>query len=66
MEKYSLYCIKKCLIGKDVSDKIIAKSNSAFDAAFDMQAFVDKCEKTCLHKAERIAFEAQRSKKDDR
>lgn len=62
MKTYSFYCIWECPIGKPASDNIIAESGSAFDAAFDMQMFVDEYKKTCSHEAERIAYDTQRSK----
>lgn len=54
MSKYSMYCIEKCPIGKKQSDKFLEDAESAWDAAFDMQMFVNKClEKGCPYEKER-------------
>lgn len=46
----SAYCIKECPLGKEKSRELLDKNNSAYDAALDMQFFVDKCIKTCPYK----------------
>lgn len=53
MEKYSLFCIRECPIGKKQSDEFLSQNNSAYDAALDMQDFVDKCKRTCKFEKER-------------
>jgi hypothetical protein len=44
------FCIKGCPIGIEKSRELLDKNNSAYDAAMDMQFFVDKCIKTCPYK----------------
>jgi hypothetical protein len=41
------YCDKKCPIGNKASEELLAKHNSAFDAAIDFLEFVRDCSKTC-------------------
>ncbi len=59
MNKYSLYCTRKCPIGKPKSDDILWHSNSAFDAAFDMQQFVNKCSLNCKYEKERRKYDEE-------
>lgn len=59
MIKHSNYCISGCPIGKAESDKILNESESAFDAAFDMRCFVDKCILTCPYKKLREKFDEE-------
>lgn len=42
------YCIYVCPIGKAKSAELLDACESAWDAAMDMHAFVDMCEKTCI------------------
>lgn len=51
------YCIKTCELGKRKSEEFLALNNSAYDAAMDMCAFVDKCRITCPHKNKHTAKE---------
>lgn len=44
------YCDKLCPIGSKVSEEILNKNNSAFDAAIDFTYFVEECFKTCPYK----------------
>lgn len=58
MEKYSLYCIRECPIGKPKCAEISDRNNSAFGAAFDMQYFVKGClEKGCQYEKERLEYD---------
>lgn len=41
------YCYKVCPLGKAKSQELLDTLNSAYDAAMDMVAFVEKCAKTC-------------------
>ena len=42
-----IYCDRKCPIGMQKREQFLSECESAFDAALDMWAFVDKCSKTC-------------------
>lgn len=46
------FCYEHCGIGKAASDNFLNLNNSAFDAAFDFQGFVENCFKTCPYKSE--------------
>lgn len=64
MSKYSLYCTQECAVGKPQSDKFLAQNNSAFDAAIDMQNFVDRCQEGgCKYEKERIEFDKKEGEK---
>lgn len=65
MNKYSFYCTRECPIGKSKSDDILWRSNSAFDAAFDMQQFVNKCSLTCKYENKRREFDKKENKTMD-
>lgn len=54
---YSLYCINECPIGKKQSDEYLSQNNSAYDAAIDMQFFVNRCICTCKYEKERRAYD---------
>lgn len=57
MKTYSLYCINECPIGKKQSDEYLSQNNSAYDAAIDMQFFVNRCICTCKYEKERRAYD---------
>lgn len=52
---FSLYCIKKCPVGKEKSDKILANCESVWDASSDMKKFVSKCQ--CKYRKEKEDYE---------
>ena len=45
----NMYCIKKCPLGKQKSKEFLNYNNSAYDAAIDMQLFVENCKTTCAY-----------------
>lgn len=57
---FSLYCIEKCLVGKEKLDEILANCESVWDASSDMKKFVFECQ--CKHKKEKEYYD----KKDSR
>lgn len=48
------FCDKKCLKGKQMSNELLSKNNSAFDAAIDFVMFTEECFKTCPYKEKHI------------
>jgi hypothetical protein len=42
----------KCPIGKKASSDLLNTCDSAFDAAYDFEAFIENCTKTCQYKAD--------------
>lgn len=44
------FCIKECPRGKEKSEELLDKNNSALDAAMDMYFFIEKCLETCPYR----------------
>lgn len=50
MSEVKDFCIRECPLGKEKSQELLDRNNSAYDAAMDMCFFVEECIKTCPHK----------------
>lgn len=58
---YSMYCIKECPLGIEQSKRFIERCESAWDAVFDMQKYIDHCD--CPYESERQEYDAKSSNK---
>ena len=50
MNKYC--CNSECPKGIKISEELLDKNNSPYDAALDFMAFIKECSKTCPYKTE--------------
>ena len=57
---FSLYCIKKCPIGKEKSSKFLTDCESVWDASSDMKKFVSECQ--CKYRKEKEDYDKKYSR----